>query len=654
MAGICGVVDFDGRLSPSERRRVLKDMSAAIAHRGAIERRFFVGSEAAIAVRLPGGPDSPHAEATETEAPDTTVACILGGVLFEAPGIGGLALAGVAPGGATPDDGRMTSAHGCGQMTPTEALIAETYRKSGENFARLLNGHFAVAVWDGERRRLILARDRMGVRPLYYVVSDGLCLFASEIKALLASGLVETIVNAPAINDLLSFGYVPHPETMFKDILQVDPGGLLDVRSDSTTSKQYWRFDFNDSAHGLSEAKRVARFRGLFTDAVRKCADGLETPGAFLSGGVDSAGVCAILSSVLGAGPKAFTVGFDDERYSEIPAAETIARRLDLDWSSSILKVSDFVPLMSRLVNVFDSPFEDSSAFPSYHGAEVAANQVGVVLTGDGPDQLLGGSSRHATLLRSIQAPGWRRRTLRRSGFKHLCRMLPITAANEKTTSRIVRKLYRDSLDPGEISYEPRIAPMMVQRSLYSPGFFKLTRSVPSSRNVLPVMERARGRHPLEQYLHFDVHFYLHDCLLPKVERTCSSHSLECRMPYLERDLVDFARGLPVGDRIHGPIQKAILRRSLLGLLPDETLAPGKSGFAIPRDDWFAGELRDTITDVLTDRRSIERGYFSREGLTGILDSFFSDGVRYYSSSSGVLMALLSLELWHREYVDGA
>lgn len=109
-----------------------------------------------------------------------------------------------------------------------------------------------------------------------------------------------------------------------------------------------------------------------------------------------------------------------------------------------------------------------------------------------------------------------------------------------------------------------------------------------------------------------------------------------------------------MGDRIHGPIQKAILRRSLLGLLPDETLAPGKSGFAIPRDDWFAGELRDTITDVLTDRRSIERGYFSREGLTGILDSFFSDGVRYYSSSSGVLMALLSLELWHREYVDGA
>jgi asparagine synthase (glutamine-hydrolysing) len=388
------------------------------------------------------------------------------------------------------------------------------------------------------------------------------------------------------------------------------------------------------------------------TDAVKKCAGGLEAPGAYLSGGVDSAGVCAVLSSVLGIKPKAFTVGFDDERFSEIPAAEVIARRLNLDWSSSILKASDFVPLMSRLVNVFDSPFEDSSAFPCYHGAEIAASRVGVVLTGDGPDQLLGGSNRHAALLRSVQAPGWRRRALRRSGFKHLCRMLPITTANESARSRIVRKLYRDSLEPGEVSYEPRIAPMMVQRSLYSPGFLKLTRSMPSSRNVLPVMEQARGRHPLEQYLHFDVHFYLHDCLLPKVERTCSAHSLECRMPYLERDLVDFVRGLPLVDRIHGPLQKAILRRSLAGFLPHETLAPGKSGFAIPRDRWFAGELGDTITDVLTDRRCIERGYFSRDGLSGILSGFFSGGVRYYSSSSGVLMALLTLELWHRDYID--
>ncbi len=638
MAGICGIVDFGGSLSSSEKRRALEDMSAAISHRGAIERRFFVGAEAALAVRLPDGPDLRHVDATDTEAPDTAVTCILGGVLFEAPGMDGVASDGVVPEGVG--------------MTPVEGMVTEIYRKSGENVAGLLNGHFAVAVWDGEKRRLILARDRMGVRPLYYAFSDGLCLFASEIKALLASGFIKTEVNAPAINDLLSFGYIPHPETMFKGILQVDPGGLLDVRSESAISKHYWRFDFDDSAFGLPEAERVTRFRGLLTDAVRKCTDGLDTPGAFLSGGVDSAGVCAILSSVLGAGLKAFTVGFDDERFSEIAAAEVIARRLDLDWNPSILKVSDFVPLMSRLVKVFDSPFEDSSAFPCYHGAEVAANGVGVVLTGDGPDQLLGGSNRHATLLRSVQSPGWRRRALRRSGFRHIFRMLPITAADEKTGSKIVRKLYRDSLDPGEISYEPRIIPMMVQRSLYSPGFFKLSRSTPSSRNVLPVMERARGRHPLEQYLHFDVHFYLHDCLLPKVERTCSAHSLECRMPYLEGDLVDFSRGLPIGDRIHGPLQKAILRRSLLGLLPDETLAPGKSGFAIARDHWFAGELRDTITSILTDKRSIERGYFSREGLSGILNSFFSDGVRYYSSSSGMLMALLTLELWHRDYVD--
>ncbi len=229
MAGICGVVDFEGRLGLNEKRTALRDMSAAIVHRGATERRFFVGAEAALAVRLPAGPDSPHADSTETEAPDTAVACVLGGVLFEAPEMDGVA----------PDGPGMTSAEG---------LITEIYRNSGDGFAGLLNGEFAVALWDGEKRRLILARDRMGVQPLYYVVSGGLCLFASEIKALLAGGLVKTEVNVPAINDLLSFGYVPHPETMFKDILQVDAGSLLDVRCESAKSRHYWRFGFDDSA----------------------------------------------------------------------------------------------------------------------------------------------------------------------------------------------------------------------------------------------------------------------------------------------------------------------------------------------------------------------------------------------------------------------
>ncbi len=540
-------------------------------------------------------------------------------------------------------------------------LVLDRHSRDGIGVADELDGEFAVACFDAHSRRLVLARDPFGVRPLFYTIHDGVCYFASEVKAILEALPVTPDVNEAAVNDVLSFGYVPHPETMFAGVFAVRPGSALEI-GDGIREHVYWRYGFGGEAAALpadavtpaqGRDERGRQFMEILASAVEKRAPGGSRRGSYLSGGVDSTAVCVMLSRQEGVDAPAISIGFDEAEFDELPDAEEAARHLGLRHFSERVHASDVTPqLLEELVRMCDAPFEDTSAIPTGAAARLAAKHVDVVLTGDGPDQLLGGSRRHAVALRQARSRRPLATLLRRSGFRHAVRRLPVAAATNGLASRIIRKLYRDSLTIAQRTSEPRIAPLLVQRELYSDGFQRTTRQLPPWRNILPVMERASDRHPLEQCLHYDVHFYLQDCLIPKVERACSARGLECRLPFLDRGLTAFASALPLSDRIDGKSQKDILRRSLRPALPEGFLDRGKRGFAIPRDEWLGGSLKEFVLDTLTSRRSLERGYFSTRGLRALLERYYGQGVRYYGASGGLLVTLVTLELWHRSFMD--
>jgi len=625
MSALFGIADLR-QGSSTDLSTALSRMAAVLGHRGAALKTV-TAETCAIAVKR----RDPVAASAAVGRSEIGLICGVDGVLFDA-------------------------AQGA-----EARFVLDRYARDGVGVADELDGEFAVACFDARSRKLLLARDPFGVRPLFYTIHDGVCYFASEVKSILEVLPVAPDVNEAAVNDVLSFGYVPHPETMFAGVYTVRPGSAIEV-GDGVREHVYWRYGFGEDAAAFSaEAatssgrrdERGRRFMELLASAVEKRTRGGSRLGSYLSGGVDSTAVCVMLSRQAEVDAPAISIGFDEEAFDELPDAEEAARYLGLRHYTERVHASDATPqLLEELVRMYDAPFEDTSAIPTGAAARLAAKHVDVVLTGDGPDQLLGGSRRHLVALRQARSRRPLDTVLRRSGFRHAVRRLPVTAATDGLASRITRRLYRDSLTIMERTSEPRITPLLVQRELYSAGFQRMTRNRPPWRNILPVMQRACDKHPLEQCLHYDVHFYLQDCLIPKVERACSAQGLECRLPFLDRTLTAFVSGLPLADRIDGNSQKDILRRSLRPALPEGFLDRGKRGFAVPRDEWLSGSLKEFVLDTLTSRKSLERGYFSARGLKALLERYYGRGVRYYGASGGLLVALVTLELWHRSFID--
>jgi len=625
MSALLGIADLR-RESPDGSHSSLDRMAAVLAHRGAALETV-TSDGCAIAVRRH---DAAKAAGAVHRDGDKTLFGV-DGVLFDA-----------GPGSEA-------------------AFLAERFRRDGESAPDSLDGEFAIAWYDARARRLALARGPFGVRPLFYAVRDGVCFFASEVKSILEALPMRPAVNEAAVGDILSYGYVPHPETMFEGVFAVRPGSVVTV-SERVSERVYWRYGFGREAAtrlGMTDApsgdrdERGRRFMELLDGAVEKRTRGGGLLGGYLSGGVDSTGVCLMLSRRPGLNAPAISIGFDEKAFDELPAACEAAAHLGLRHHTARVRAGDVTPeLLNDVVVSYDAPFEDTSAIPTGAAARLAAAHVDIVLTGDAPDQLLAGSRRHAVALDMAGRSRPHARALQALGFRHLIRALRVRGGGNGLASRVTRKLYRDSLTIGDRTFEPRIAPLLVQREFLSPGFARRIEGRPPWRNITPVMERAAGRHPLEQCLHYDVHFYLQDCLLPKVERACSQAGVECRVPYLDRELTAFVSGLPLSDRIDGTSQKDILRRSLRPSFPDGFFDRGKRGFAIPRDEWLAGPLKTYVLDILTSRRCRERGYFDRGGLARVLDRYYRQGIRYYGASGGLLTALVTLELWHRSFMD--
>ena len=533
--------------------------------------------------------------------------------------------------------------------------VLNAYAEKSEDFLNHFDGSYSVAIWDEKEQKLLLVRDRVGSKPLFYTRVENTLLFASEIKAILASGLYEKSVNLQALNYFLSSGYVPNPHTMFDSIKQVKPGHILICKDGNIVEKPYWKFVYRDNEKDKSETYYKNKFLEIFEGSVSKRLKRHPDAGAFLSGGLDTSGVVAIMHKLKQTAFKVFTAGFEEEQYSEIAEAKLLADYFGLEHHTITVKFdNDFPSLLEKLVWNHDAPFADTSAIPSYYAAKLAKEYVDVVLTGDFPDQLIGGSGHHAlALYREGHDPVWKR-MLRNKKLNQLIARLPLRAGGNTLLDKIKRYIYREtfSLEEQRIVQNMPIPPLL-KRCLYSPDLLEVN----EEHDPLSIARSLYDEVPpnanlLDKLLYFDILSYAPDDLMVKVDRMTQAHGLTAISPFHDLEFVEFIATVPTHLKIKGNERKYIMREALRPLLLEQTLNKKKQGFAMPIGEWLINNLSDYVRDVLLDQRTLNRGYFNKKFMRKMVENFLDSKTDYASGSEAAIISLITLELWHRIFMD--
>jgi asparagine synthase (glutamine-hydrolysing) len=506
-------------------------------------------------------------------------------------------------------------------------VIVHGYEEWGDQVASRLRGMFGFAIWDAKRRRLFVARDRLGIKPLYYECKGGVLRFGSELRALLAGSGDTPPVSDDAIAWYLALGYIPEPLSVFEGVRKLPPGHTLAWEAavpDRVEVRQYWSPVRPEVAAGEQEA--VEELRRLLADAVA-CHLESEVPlGAFLSGGLDSSTVVALMARAAAGRVRTFSIGFEEMGYNEAPHARAVAGALGTEHSELIL-TPDADQVIDGLVALFDEPFADSSALPTYFVSELARRQVTVALSGDGGDELFAGYTRYADALRRGVLPSPVRPLPAAAG-----RLLPHGAYGRNRL-----------LDLGR-SRRGRYATTVAQPLAASEGGVArpgLATRLPAFGHLLDRwFDVADQRDPITALTLVDMQTYLPGDILTKVDRTSMAVSLEARVPLLDHPLVEFAVSLPGSLKFRDGTGKWIFRKAIEGLVPGIVLNKPKQGFAVPLDRWFRNELRGRIETL--GRSSPALDYVDERALQRLV----AEHLRGRRDHSHQLWRVLALSLW--------
>jgi asparagine synthase (glutamine-hydrolysing) len=537
----------------------------------------------------------------------------------------------------------------------TEVLV-HLYEDEGPGFVEHLRGMFALAIWDTSRRRLVLARDRLGQKPLLYRVEPGRIVFASELKALLAlpASIVPRALDPRGLDQYLTYGYVPHPSTILEAVRKLPPAHYAIWHDGEFSLHHYWSPDWSATL-GLSPGEDVERLRALLTEAVREQMVSDVPLGAFLSGGIDSTIIVGLMQRASDRPVKTFAIGFDDPAFDERSFAATAAAHLGTEHRSFVVE-PDAWSAVPALAEQFDEPFADSSALPTWFVARETRRHVTVALTGDAGDELFAGYDRYRAVALTARAealpPG-----VRRWIAGPLARGLPVST-RAKTPLRKVRRLLESLADPPESRYrrwmtlfdEPSRLAMYSDDALerLAEADARDADHADPGLVLIDALGLARGRDPVTRAQVADLMTYLPGDLLFKVDMASMAHGLECRGPFLDHRVVEMALGLPVGRKIQPSAgrSKIVLKETFSELLPRSLQHRPKMGFGVPIDRWFRGPLRDHLRDSLLDPRSRIAALIRGNVLERLIDEHVT-GVRDHAYK---LWALLMLELWFRNH----
>ncbi len=539
------------------------------------------------------------------------------------------------------------SGHQLRTQSDTEVLV-HLYEDEGVGFLQHLNGMFAIALWDGRNRQLVLARDRLGKKPLVYHHEAGRLLFASELKAILSVPGVSREIDPSAIDEYLTYQYIPHPNTIFRGIRKLPPGHYGVYRDGELEVAPYWQPDFRQE-RARPYAEYADEVRTLLTSSVEMRLQSDVPLGAFLSGGVDSSIVVALMQQLVKEPVRTFSIGFAEKEYDETSYAREVARHLGTRHEEFRV-APDAIDILPRLIWHFDEPFADSSAIPTWYVSQLTRQHVTVALTGDGGDELFAGYPRYraadlAAKYDTLPSP------IRAFIGAQFWQRLPGSVRQKSPLRRFKRLVGALSQAPIERFLDWSCIFNFARRAeLYEEGFLA---SLPASDPVQFLKAgvlRSAGRDPITAFSLADLTTYLPCDLMTKVDIASMAHSLECRQPFLDYRLVELAAAMPVRYKYRRGRGKRILLEVFGKLLPPSVSRRAKMGFGVPLDHWFRNELRDYVRDVLLDQRTTERGYFR----TDVVQRMIDDHQAGRFDHAYRLWALLVLELWHREWIDAA
>ena len=530
-----------------------------------------------------------------------------------------------------------SAGHHFATSSDTETIV-HAYEQWGEGAFVRLRGMFGIALWDHPRRTLLLARDRAGIKPLHYTERNGRLYFASEIKSLLAAGAVDRRLNPAALDHYLAFLYTPRDASMFEGVRKLPPGHYLRWHDGAAEIRRYWQVAAEETFEG-SESDAAEALRDVLQDAVR-CHMLSDVPlGAFLSGGVDSSTVVALMSRESSSPVKTFSIGFNEPGFDELEHARVVARHFGSDHHEFIVR-PDGLSILDSLVAHFDEPFADSSAIPTWYVSEMARRHVTVVLSGDGGDELFGGYDQyltpsHVQRFDRIRLPGLR------AAAAAIWPRLPHGARGKNFLRHVAQGPKGRHLDSMAFFHADE------REALYSADMRSVVRR--EAEQILGQQFDRFSRLTCESaMMKFDFETYLPEDVLTKVDRMSMAHSIESRVPLLDNHVIEFAASLPSRLKISGGRRKHVLKEALRPLLPASILDRRKQGFGVPLGVWFRGGLTDLFSDVLATPAVRQRGYFEPRFVERLLREHLA-GQRDHTLR---LWQLLMLELWHREYLD--
>ncbi|MFM9903054.1 MAG: asparagine synthase (glutamine-hydrolyzing) [Pyrinomonadaceae bacterium] len=627
---MCGITGFVNNNKQSADRTVLERMNQAIAHRGPDDDGFYIHENVGLAMRrlsiidVAGGKQPIHNA-------DKTKWIVFNGEIYNYREL---------------REDLEKRGHRFYTKSDTEVIV-HLYDEHGEGCLEYLRGMFALAVWDKTNKTLFLARDRVGKKPLLYShQQNGDLIFGSEFRALLQHPSVSREVDMDAIDSYMSFLCVPAPQTAFKQIRKLEPGHWLRWKNGEIETRRYWLPDFSKKIK-ISEEDAIVETTRLLREATNLRLISEVPLGAFLSGGVDSSVVVALMAQESSEPVKTFSIGFDEQDFSELKYAKRVADHIGAEYNEFIVR-PNAIDVLPTLVEHYGEPFADASAIPTYYVSKETRSHVTVALNGDGGDESFGGYERYMAMQ---AAESYQRfpSILRKHLIEAPLGLLP-TSETKKTRTRDVQRFLKAANLPRNERYFRWMSTVQVSQKteLYTTEFMRISAGNNPHRFVEQEFEKANGAGLLDATLLTDQLTYLPNDLLVKVDIASMANSLEARSPFLDHKLIEFAASLPENLKIRRFQTKYLLKKVAARLVPKDVIYRKKMGFGVPIGKWFRGEMKDFVRSILLSEKAMKRGITNPT----VVERWVDQHQTGLADHTYQIWALLMLELWFQRFID--
>lgn len=635
MCGITGYLNLNkGQLPPQD---ILRKMNASLTHRGPDDEGYYFGNYVALAQRrlsiidLAGGHQPIFNE-------DGSIAIVFNGEIYNFADIR--------------KELETTGRHRFATNSDTEAII-HLYEEEGERCLDKLNGMFAFALWDGRRQRLFCARDRMGQKPFYYTVQGNLFLFGSELKALLANPAVPRTLAASSLNQYLAFEYIPAPATIFEGIKKLEPAHyfVIDLAAPlearrAIKPKAYWDIRFEKTDCTFEEAKRS--FLDTYREAVRRRLISDVPLGVFLSGGIDSSSVVAMMSQMMPCKEiKTFCISFQEKSFDESNYARIVAKHFGTDHREETLPPSRLLQILPRVCSILDEPMADPSIIPTYLLSEFTRKHVTVALGGDGGDELFAGydpflAHNPAKVLGILPRPII-------ALLQKIANLLPVSTKNISLDFKIKQFLAGMKYNDGKrhFAWLGSFAPPE-QKRLLSPQILSAIDTEKAYDVIDDYLRRLDKHDDLDGIIYLYCKLYLQDDILVKVDRASMACSLEARAPFMDFNVVNLLCSFPNHWKLRGFTAKYLFKKAMEGILPHEIIYRRKKGFGIPIAEWFKGPLKESLSALLNPERIRKQGLFNADYVSLLLNQHF-EGKK---DNRKLLWTLFIFQKWWDQYIS--